>query len=187
MLDGLFFPNPYIRSSAGFTLGWKDLFRLNSPLCLIPVETTENVYFQFPSSRGLSLWSFQTMQPALAKMIKWNQNWGNTWSRSVVYTAVAKKSLTYESCTKIQLKMNGELFCCFFFGGVTFCVDSFRLGRRSVMPAKRQPRPSCVHFFFLSFLCVDITAVHSFSCGSATSIFLRVVHTAAISGVLLLL
>lgn len=153
MLDGLFFPNPYIRSSAGFTLGWKDLFRLNSPLCLIPVETTENVYFQFPSSRGLSLWSFQTMQPALAKMIKWNQNWGNTWSRSVVYTAVAKKSLTYESCTKIQLKMNGELFCCFFFGGgkiLCRLISSWS----SFCDARQAPATTILRSLLLSFFLV---------------------------------
>lgn len=50
-------------------------------------------------------------------------------------------------------KMDGELFCCFSLG-VTFCVDSFRLGRRSLM-RKAPARPSCVHFFFLSFLCAE--------------------------------
>lgn len=63
----------------------------------------------------------------------------------------------------------------FLGGGVTFCVDSFRLGRRSLM-RKAPARPSCVHFFFLSFFLVCGTAVHSFSSGSATSIFLRVQH-----------
>lgn len=70
-------------------------------------------------------------------------------------------------------KMNGELFCCFSLGGNILCrlISSW-----SSFFDAQSASTTILRSLLLSFFLVCGTAVHSFSSGSATSIFLRVQH-----------